>query len=297
MFKFFGKSLRNETVKKLLELRNTMVDQLKAVYRENESIALVNTLLYRVAGVDKTEIILHPEMTIDEGLMIELNQKFNELMNFKPVQYVTGKASFFDLELKVSPAVLIPRPETEELAKWIIDDNKSSEGLKILDIGTGSGCIILAIGKFLTDPILTAVDISEEALEMASHNANELHIPVFFDRFNILDENQWGRMGHYDIIVSNPPYVRESEKALMQPNVLNFEPSAALFVPDDDALVFYRVIARFARLHLEPGGTLYLEINENLGREMVELLQSEGFIKIALRKDLQGKDRMVVCKL
>jgi release factor glutamine methyltransferase len=272
-----------------------MLRKLREIYPEMESINLVNWLFQSVAGIQKRDFNLDPGRLIEAKTKEELIEKLGELMAHKPIQYITGTAYFHDLELIVNPSVLIPRPETEELVKWLADDNKEKSRPKVLDIGTGSGCIILALGKLLKDPDLTAVDISEDALQIAKKNAAKYGIQVGFINTNILDEKSWGRFGVFDLIISNPPYVRESEKTMMKPNVLDYEPSTALFVPDNDPLIFYRAIARFSKLHLLNNGRLYLEINENLGKEVRDLLEDEGYADVALRKDMQEKDRMVRC--
>jgi release factor glutamine methyltransferase len=278
------------------ELRDNIIRELSKIYPEEESMNMANWLLHSVAGIEKKDIILDPDSLVNDTIEAELFEKLGELMAHKPIQYVTGTAYFHDLELEVNPSVLIPRPETEELVKWAAEDHKDGARLKVLDIGTGSGCIIIALGKFLKDPDLSAIDISEDALRMASRNAGKYGIKIDFKRADILDESSWQELQTFDIIISNPPYVRESEKSGMKANVLYYEPAAALFVTDDDPLIFYRAIAKFSRQHLSKNGMLYLEINENLGKEVRLLLKDEGFSEIILRKDMQGKDRIVRCK-
>jgi release factor glutamine methyltransferase len=276
------------------ELRERMIRDLCEIYPENESRQMVNLLILSVTGWEKEKITIEPGIIVVDSIVDNLLKGFGELLKGKPIQYVTGKAYFYGLELDVNPSVLIPRPETEELVKWIVDDNRTKEGLKILDIGTGSGCILFALGKLLNKPGLTGIDISEGALETASKNAVKFGIPVIFRHFDILKDTGDGSM-KYDIIVSNPPYVREMEKALMNNNVLGYEPHGALFVPDSDPLLFYKAIAGFAKNNLVPGGKLYLEINENLGIETIFLLESEGFMNVTLKRDMRGKDRMIQC--
>ena len=278
------------------ELRDNIILELSKIYSEEESMNMANWLLHSVAGIEKKDIILDPDSLVNDTIEAELFEKLGELMAHKPIQYVTGTAYFHDLELEVNPSVLIPRPETEELVQWVADDQRGKTGLKILDIGTGSGCIILVLGKLLNDPDLTAVDISDGALQTGLRNAAKHGINASFKRVDILAKQEWNELGTYDLIVSNPPYVRESEKSGMQANVLHYEPAAALFVPDSDPLLFYRAIAKFSRQHLSKNGMLYLEINENLGKEVRLLLKDEGFSEIILRKDMQGKNRIVRCK-
>lgn len=277
-------------------LRDKMIRELGKLYLEKECVNLVNMLFFSVAGIGKKDFSLDPGRLVEEEIRSELLTKFSELMNHKPIQYVTGTAYFYDLEFEVDPSVLIPRPETEELVKWVTDDHGEGQHLKVLDIGTGSGCIILALGRQLKNPQCMATDISEKALATASRNALKIGAVVDFKKLNILDENSWNEVGKFDIIVSNPPYVREMEKKLMQANVLDYEPPEALFVPDNDPLLYYRAIARFSRLKLSENGRLYLEINEKLGKETVSLLKNEGFAEITLKKDMHGKDRMIRCK-
>lgn len=274
-----------------------MLVSLSALYPGNEAKSVTDILLSRIAGVSGRDIALDPDLTVDEEIASMVMEKMSELMTFKPVQYVTGIASFYGIELVVDSSVLIPRPETEELVKWVIDENQHREGLEILDIGTGSGCIIIALGKNITGSALSASDISEKVLETAKENAEKNSLHVDFRRVDILHEISLAGGKSFDIIVSNPPYVRNSEKAFMQRNVLDFEPSRALFVPDDDPLLFYSAIARFAGKYLKKDGKLYLEINENLGNEMLALLSNQGFSDIVLRKDMQGKDRMISCRI
>ena len=278
---------------RIKELRDKMIRDLSTIYPENESINLANWLFSSIAGIEKKDFSLDPGRYIEPGIIAELKIKHGELMLHKPIQYITGTAYFHDLVLKVDPSVLIPRPETEELVKWVANDFKNVSGLKILDIGTGSGCIVLALGRLLADPVLTAIDISQSALDLASLNAESCSIKVEFIQKDILDEKGWSDMENFDLIVSNPPYVREFEKSRMQANVLDYEPHLALFVPDQDPLLFHRAIAKVAQLKLAPSGKLYLEINESLGREIILLLQEEGFTDIMLKKDMQGKDRMI----
>jgi release factor glutamine methyltransferase len=280
----------------LKALRDNMIRELMNIYPEKECINMISMLFYSVAGIEKKDFLPDPERLVKENIKAELSAKFSELLNNKPIQYVTGTAYFYDLELEVDPSVLIPRPETEELVKWVADDHKEEQELKVLDIGTGSGCIILALSRLLKNPQITATDISEKALSIATRNGLKYGIRVDFRKMDILDENIWNEYEKYDIIVSNPPYVREMEKKEMQANVLEYEPPGALFVPDDDPLLFYRAIARFSGLKLSPQGKLYLEINENLGDETVMLLKNEGFIEIILKKDMRGKDRMIRCR-
>jgi release factor glutamine methyltransferase len=193
----------------------------------------------------------------------------------------------------VNEQVLIPRPETEELVDWVVRDHLKRPGFRVLDIGTGSGCIAVALGKSLEEPYIMAVDKSPGAIALAVRNAFLHGAEVNFMLMDALDPKSHKGLGKFDVIVSNPPYVRLSEKNAMKSNVLDYEPHQALFVPDEDPLIFYRAIARIAGQDLDPGGSVYVEINEGLGKDTVQLFRSAGFGEVELRKDIHGKDRMV----
>ncbi|MBL7747320.1 MAG: peptide chain release factor N(5)-glutamine methyltransferase [Chitinophagaceae bacterium] len=209
------------------------------------------------------------------------------------MQYVLNQSWFGNLKLYVDNNVLIPRPETEELVEWIIANCKFPVNeLKILDIGTGSGCIPISLKRRIRKADVWAVDISEAALNVAKKNASALGTEINFLHLDILNETNWERLPSFDIIVSNPPYVPGKDKEQMQPNVLKYEPGIALFVPDNDALLFYKAITRFAKQHLNTEGHLYFEIHEDLGNATMDLLQSEGFLP-EIKKDMQQKDRMI----
>jgi len=216
------------------------------------------------------------------------------LKNFEPIQYILGETEFYGLKLAVNPFVLIPRPETEELVQWIIK-SQLPVNCKILDIGTGSGCIALALKSELKNAEVFGVDISESALEVARQNAITNNLDVDFFQIDILnwEKFEWET---FDIIVSNPPYIRESEKKLIHANVINHEPASALFVADSNPLVFYRSIAIFAKKYLPNKGLLFFEINENLSSEMKKMLIDSGFSEIEIRKDINSKNRMVCCR-
>jgi release factor glutamine methyltransferase len=252
-------------------------------------------LLEEYCGLKKTAILANHESCISESEMLKVHFAIKELKKYKPIQHILGKAWFYDLEFKVSPDVLIPRPETEELVEWIIKENSSKEKLTILDIGTGSGCIAIALAKNLTNASVFAVDISDAALQIACENAEKTGCNVSFHKMDVLNDRDWPENRTFDIIVSNPPYVRLSEKAGMKPNVTLFDPDLALYVSDEDPFLFYREILRFAKLVMDNDGTVYFEINESLGNETLKLAREMGFINIELRKDINGKDRMLKC--
>jgi release factor glutamine methyltransferase len=214
------------------------------------------------------------------------------LLNHEPIQYILGETAFYGLTFKVNPAVLIPRPETEELVDWIIRDHKNSAST-IVDVGTGSGCIAVSLAKNLTQSTVYAIDVSEQALEQAKANAQLNQVVVQFFKTDVLKQPWPGFPKKPNLIVSNPPYVTHKEKNRMQANVLDYEPSLALFVSDDDPLLFYREIATQARNLLADDGWLYFEINEALGNQTVRLLESFGYRQIELRADINGKHRML----
>lgn len=205
------------------------------------------------------------------------------------------EAWFAGMQFYVDENVLIPRPETEELVAWIVQEHKTLhlQNVKILDIGTGSGCIPIALKKQLPTCDIHAADISKGALSTAQKNASTLHAAITFHEVDILDETSRNRLSKFDVVVSNPPYIKQSEEAAMHYNVLKYEPHLALFVPDEDALLFYKAIADFGLQHLTAGGKLFFEINEMLGASVKALLKQKGYSNVEIRKDMQGKDRMV----
>lgn len=221
-----------------------------------------------------------------------LSLGIQRLKKGEPIQYIVGKAWFYDMEFKVNQSVLIPRPETEELVHWIIEDWKNKKAV-VIDIGTGSGCIPLALAKNMVLAKVEAIDVSEEALQLAQLVSSELMLDVNFRCINILDSVQRESLGTYDVIVSNPPYIPQSERKVMNEQVINHEPHIALFVDDEDPLIFYKEIIDFALGHLNAGGNLYFECNEFNAKEVKELLELNGFEDVELRQDLQGKDRMI----
>jgi release factor glutamine methyltransferase len=242
------------------------------------------------SGLKKHEIRFRENETINESTLLKYSFAVKALKQHKPIQYVLGKADFYGLKFKVNENVLIPRPETEELVALIINENKAAN-LSILDIGTGSGCIAISLAKHIVGSKVSAIDISEKALEIAKQNAKFNQVEIEFIQQDILNPAE--HFQQFDIIVSNPPYVRDLEKQEMTSNVLDFEPHLALFVSDENPLVFYNAIADFAKTHLTPSGKLYFEINEYLGEETKKLLTDKGFKNVELIKDLNGKNRIL----
>ncbi len=267
--------------------------ELAEYYPKSEISGFTRIIFEQVCGFGYTTFMLKKHEKIDTPSKEKIKEIVGRLKRYEPIQYIFGETEFYGLKLKVNPAVLIPRPETEELVQWILESNKP-EAPKILDIGTGSGCIALALKKNIKPAEVTAVDISEDALKAAAENADNLRLEIHFQRADFLNfrERKWE---NFDLLVSNPPYVRQLEKAQMQPNVLEHEPGKALFVSDADPLVFYRETGEFALQYLNSGGQLFFEINEQFGSEIKELFQRPEFKNIRLKKDINGKDRMFCC--
>lgn len=274
---------------KISSFRDRFREQLQSQYAVQEIDSIFYLLTENYFGIKRLDLALDPSAELDENQEKQLETALERLQTAEPVQYLTGKSEFFGMDFEVSHAVLIPRPETEELVQWIIDDQADAHG-DILDVGTGSGCIAIALAKNLPKMTVQAIDLSEAALEVASKNAENNQVSVQFRKDNILEIEDLGQ--EFDVIVSNPPYVRELEKASMRPNVLEHEPKMALYVEDSNALIFYHKIAILARKHLKKNGALYFEINQYLGPETSNLIQEIGF-ETELKKDIFGNDRMI----
>lgn len=268
--------------------------QLDALYprQEVDSFAFLSFNHYK--GFTRTDLTMKDDERLSESELLSFIRVAKKLKQFEPIQYILGETEFYGLNFRVNKAVLIPRPETEELVDWILKSHKG-QGFHVLDIGTGSGCIPISLKKNLNQAQVSAVDISPEALEVAKKNAQLNEGDVEFYQLDIRDEQVWQKLGQYDIIVSNPPYVLESEKAEMEKNVLDYEPELALFVKENDPLVFYRYILKFAQSHLKPDGNIYFELNEKLGQSLIALCNDLGFANCELRQDLRNKDRMLRC--
>lgn len=268
--------------------------QLKNLYPEPEVRMFTRMIIEHVSGWDFTTQILKKDILLSGEQQKKIRTIIPRLKTFEPIQYILGESEFYGLKLVVNPSVLIPRPETEELVEWITKNNLN-ENCKILDIGTGSGCIALALKKKLKNAKISGIDISESALEVARENAKRNNLEVdFFQTDILIPKNKNWEV--FDVIVSNPPYVRNSEKAEMKTNVLAHEPENALFVNDEDPLVFYHAIADFAIKHLSVNGMLFFEINENFGEELSDLLNKKDFREIRIRKDINKRNRMMCCR-
>jgi release factor glutamine methyltransferase len=280
---------------KIKEYRAQFIQELTSIYGEGEAESFFYLILEEKQQLKRIDLALQPDLEITEVEIVVWNSILEQLKLEIPIQYLLGKTSFYGLDFEVNENVLIPRPETEELVDWIISSTQTiskSSNLKILDIGTGSGCIAISLAKNLPNAQVFAIDVSEKALATAQKNAILNEVKVTFIEQNILGTLDLGQ--EFDIIVSNPPYVRNLEKEEIKKNVLEHEPHLALFVEDHDALIFYEKIAELARKNLSNSGQLYFEINQYLGKEMVGLLEEMNFKNVELRKDIYGNDRMVL---
>lgn len=270
--------------------------ELKHIYPENEIVSILYFVLEKLLNLNKTKIHLIKNKPVTNELSNKLGPILAELKKQKPVQYIIGECDFYGLKFYVNENVLIPRQETEELVDWIITENKN-KALKIMDIGTGSGCIAISLARNINSEV-SALDISKKALEIAKNNAAINQVKISFIEFDIIRNDFNQKLdSKFDIIVSNPPYVTEKEKKLLHNNVLQHEPHLALFVNDDKPLLFYDNIANFALKRLNENGKLYFEINEMYGNEIINLLEKKGFQNTILKKDINGKDRMVKAEL
>ena len=279
---------------KIKDYRAQFIQKLSLIYDTTEAESFFYLILEEKKQLKRVDLALNPELAFSKDEIQFWNSILEKLLKEIPIQYLLGKTSFYGLDFEVNPDVLIPRPETEELVEWIVESQKpkaKSQKITILDIGTGSGCIAISLAKNIQNAEVFAIDVSEKALATAKKNAEINEVKVIFIEKNILETYDLEQQ--FDIIVSNPPYVRNLEKQEIKKNVLDNEPHLALFVEDNDALVFYRKIAELAQKNLSPNGKLFFEINQYLGKEMMELLQKMNFKNIELRKDIYGNDRMI----
>ena len=282
------------------EIYTSYLQQLQTIYTANEVSIITDRVFVATAGISRGDLVKNPSLLPPENIVQKLELQLQELINHKPVQYVLGEAWFYNMKLAVNEHTLIPRPETEELVKMVIDDYQQTAAVKhepinILDIGTGSGCIAIALKKNLPTINMTAIDVSPEALTISRQNAGAQQAQVDFLHLDFLDEFQWKRLPAFDIIISNPPYIPVSEKSKLEKNVIDFEPATALFVPNDSPIIFYEKIAAFAKSHLLPGGKIFAEVNEDLARQTAAIFQ-ETFQDTAIKKDMFEKERMIVVR-
>ncbi len=269
--------------------------ELRSHYPAEEVEALIRVIFGHVCQYTLTELTLRRQEKLPRNAFEAIKNIVEQLKKSVPIQYITGSTGFLGLTLTVSPEVLIPRPETEELAEWIVSEEQLAG--KALDIATGSGCLALALKQNFPLASMYGCDISQEALKIASSNAQRNHLEAEFFQSDILKWQQYGFWQQYDLIVSNPPYVAISEQKQMSKNVLQYEPWSALFVADEHPLIFYESITQFSARHLNSGGALYFEINERFAHEIANLLNQYGFKEVTVKQDMQKKDRMVRAKL
>lgn len=280
---------------KLKDFRTYFNTELSNKYPKKEIDAFFFRMVDHQLDWQPVTVFTKGDTVLTETILTDLEKVLNRLKNEEPIQYILGETEFYGYSFIVNKNVLIPRPETEELITWILEETKGRENLHVLDIGTGSGCIPITLKKEINTSKVTAVDISKEALQVATQNANRNNAGIIFLEKDILQANDFKQK--FDIIVSNPPYVRELEKEEIKNNVLNNEPHLALFVEDDNPLIFYKRIADLAKEQLNENGLLFFEINQYLGEETKEMLVNKGFKNVILKTDLFGNHRMIKANL
>ncbi|MBX2932654.1 MAG: peptide chain release factor N(5)-glutamine methyltransferase [Ferruginibacter sp.] len=274
--------------------RNFLVE-LQKIYDLSEATFITDWVFEKLGSLKKTDIIKNPKKAVTASIEKHIKDGLQELMQHKPVQYVLGEAWFYSAKFKVNEHVLIPRPETEELVEQLISDRKSKiTDPVILDIGTGSGCIPIIIKKKLPAAVVNSIDISEEALVLAKENATIHHTDINFAHLDFLNEKNWHLLPVCNIIISNPPYIPLSQKNTIDKNVKDYEPHIALFVPDDSPLIFYHKIAAFGKEKMHHDGKIYLETHENLANEVADVFRRANFHSVMVKKDMYGKERMVI---
>jgi release factor glutamine methyltransferase len=266
--------------------------QLEILYEQREASHIANMVMEHITGLLRMDRLVLKEKKLSLEQRKLLDYSTNRLLNSEPVQYVLGEAWFANKPFQVDASVLIPRPETEELVDWLVKDHSIKQYKEILDIGTGSGCIPITLKSAIPSASIMSVDISSAALTIAQNNAIEYDVQINLKQIDFLDESNWYVLPQFDCIVSNPPYIKDSERNTLSKHVVKYEPSIALFVSDEEPLIFYRKIALFGKQHLQKNGSIYLEINQTLGNEVVDLFQNYGY-STELRKDMTGNDRMV----
>lgn len=270
-------------------------EKLKTIYEDREAENISDWVFENVTGLKKWERRENKKNELNENHLKKIKEYLDELLKHKPVQYVLNEAWFYKMKFFVNEDVLIPRPETEELIEWIVSDLKKEKDSKpgnIIDIGTGSGCIPVALKKELPDSKITAIDVSEKALIVAARNANALGALIEFFQIDFLNENEWQKLSQYNIVVSNPPYIPLREKELLATNVTAYEPGVALFVENNDPFIFYKKIAQFSKTHLNPEGKIYVEVHEEYARQVKVIFENAGLIS-EIKKDIFGKERMI----
>ncbi len=279
----------------IAEIKVYFKKQLSTMFSDSEIKQISNHALKTRLNLSQSELLLSDDIRLSESDLLYFRSIVKRLQANEPIQYIFGDTEFYGLTLKCDARALIPRPETEELVDWILSDLISTEQYEILDLCTGSGCIALALKSQLKNSIISAIDWSQDALDLTSENSQALKLDLNLQKIDALsDFNTWNlKPNSFDIWVSNPPYIPVKERHLMETNVLEFEPEMALFVEDDAALIFYENIGKAARLYLKSGGKLYFELNENYAEETKQLMDEIGFISVEIKVDLQGKKRML----
>jgi len=269
------------------------IQQLQQIYSAHEAANITDMCFEKIAGITKSDVIKNPDLNLSAIHIKNLEAALAELLLHKPVQFVLGEAWFYKLKFKVDESVLIPRPETEELVNEVFDFIKYNSSKKIIDIGTGSGCIPISIKKEFPESSITAIDVDENAIAIASENATTHQTEINFVQMNFLDIHNWNVFEKFDIVISNPPYIPTAEKEMMDKNVTSFEPHLALFVPNEQPLLFYEAIALFSKMHLAENGKIFMEVHENLAREVADLF-SQHQLQTEIKKDIFEKERMVM---
>ena len=277
----------------LSDATRQLISRLSAIYEESEAINIADWVMEKLTGMGRMDRVLYKETTLTVKQQRQLKSYSDQLLQHRPVQYVLEEAWFAGMKFYVNEDVLIPRPETEELVEWIINgyERQTTDHRGVLDIGTGSGCIPVALKKKLPEAAVFACDISGKALQVAAQNAAINQVMVGFIQCDVLNKDDWNNLPETDVIISNPPYIPLKDRAAMRENVLNYEPALALFVPDDDPLLFYKAIVELAIA--KKASALYFEIHEEQGEAVAEVLKANGYNQVELKKDMQGKDRMI----
>ncbi len=291
------------------DLYKDFIEQLKSIYDGREAENIADWVFESIAGINSLGRVTHKEKVLDKDYIDKLNTTLKKLLLHQPVQYVLGEVWFYKMKLKVNEHVLIPRPETEELVEWVIEDvrstmyevrskkslniaHPSSDTVHVLDIGTGSGCISIALKKELPGAEINGIDISEDALQVAVKNALTQKVKINFMQLDFLDENSWSSLPSFNIIISNPPYIPEKEKLKLAKNVRDHEPHLALFVSDGDPFIFYKKIAVFAKDRLNKNGKIFVEIHEDFANVVQQIFATENYLT-EIKKDIYGRERMI----
>jgi len=275
------------------EIQQQYLTELEKIYSLGEAAVITTMIFESIANISKQDLLLRPNVDIENNTEINLITALKRLQQYEPIQYVIGKAWFYNVAFTVNEAVLIPRPETEELVLEAINFLKLHKSKNVLDIGTGSGCIPISIKKNIAGANVTSLDVSNDALKLAAKNASDNAVEISFLHLNFLEEKNHLALPKFDVIISNPPYIPENEKNNLDKNVAKYEPHVALFVPQNDPLLFYKKILIFAGDHLKKDGKIFLEIHEDFAAETANLFTEKNY-QVIIKKDMQGKERMLI---